>query len=494
MRVLLWVVALVPLAVFGVVASNVGRRTGCSVFQSLVWFIVVVLAGLACQVTWYLVQMAVFARMSPLRFLRGATDVMATTFSTASTGATMPDHPQGPDGPLGVSRASSQLAACVGTNFNNDGTALYQAAVVLFMAQAMGTTLTLDRSDCRRPDDGRRQHRGGLHPVGRFVTLPLIFAAVGLPADKIPIILTIDWFLDRCRTTSNVLGDMTVAVLLDRTAGPAASAGAGRSRKTRPAFLDSRRRRPRRGRRRSGPPSRRSPWSARFSSDGRTGPTDRGGRRRARRRGEPVHLAEVVDRPVRQGRAEPERRLDRDQAVVRPFEVGKHLVKRLQAASRPGRPSGRPRRRSRGRPVGAKPVAVDRAGGAAGHVEEPAVLDPHRPQEPVDRPDPEPGEVGERRAEVRRPDRRQAQDPARPGRDRPAAAGRRAPPCCARSRGPARPGRRRSICSASTRARSLTPAIGGTRVTTTRFPPARRNSGIPRKYEVNVSRPRPIRS
>ena len=54
------------------------------------------------------------------------------------------------------------------------------------------------------------------------MTLPLIFAAVGLSPEKIPIILTIDWFLDRCRTSSNVLGDMTVAVLLDRTAGKAA--------------------------------------------------------------------------------------------------------------------------------------------------------------------------------------------------------------------------------------------------------------------------------
>ena len=60
---------------------------------------------------------------------------------------------------------------------------------------------------------------GGI-PSGSFVTLPLIFAAVGMPADKIPVLLTIDWFLDRCRTTSNVLGDMTVAVLLDRTATP----------------------------------------------------------------------------------------------------------------------------------------------------------------------------------------------------------------------------------------------------------------------------------
>ncbi len=60
---------------------------------------------------------------------------------------------------------------------------------------------------------------GGI-PSGSFVTMPLIFAAVRLPSDKIPILLTVDWLLDRCRTTSNVLGDMTVAVLLDRVSPP----------------------------------------------------------------------------------------------------------------------------------------------------------------------------------------------------------------------------------------------------------------------------------
>src|SRR5438270_9222363 len=63
MRVLLWVVALVPIAVFGVVASNVGKEGFTRIFSSLLWFIVVVLAGLACQIAWYLTQMAVFARM-----------------------------------------------------------------------------------------------------------------------------------------------------------------------------------------------------------------------------------------------------------------------------------------------------------------------------------------------------------------------------------------------------------------------------------------------
>src|SRR5271156_5298924 len=75
MKVLLWVVALVPLAVFGIVASSVGQKEGMRVFASLIWLIVVVVGGLSVQVIWYLFQMWAVARMSPLRFLRGSLNV-----------------------------------------------------------------------------------------------------------------------------------------------------------------------------------------------------------------------------------------------------------------------------------------------------------------------------------------------------------------------------------------------------------------------------------
>jgi Na+/H+-dicarboxylate symporter len=221
MKVLLWVVALVPLAVLGIVASSVGQKEGMKVFQSLIWLIVVVVAGLGCQVIWYLLQMVIFARMSPVRFLSGALDVMASTFSTASTAATIPITLRSL-GRLGISRRSSQLTACIGTNFNNDGTALYQATAAIFMAQALGYSLSLvDQIIIVLTTLVASVGAGGI-PSGSFVTLPLIFAAVRLPVEKIPILLTIDWFLDRCRTTSNVLGDMTVAVLLDRVWPPSA--------------------------------------------------------------------------------------------------------------------------------------------------------------------------------------------------------------------------------------------------------------------------------
>jgi len=219
MRVLLWVVALVPFAVFGIVAARVSEKDGVQVFTSLIWLILVVVAGLCCQILWYLTLLLVFRGMSPFRFLKGSLDVMASTFSTASTAATIPVTLKALTGKLGVSRESSQLAACIGTNFNNDGTALYQATAALFMAQALGMSLgPLDQLIIVVTTLVASVGAGSI-PSGSFVTLPLIFSAVGLPADKIPVLLTIDWFLDRCRTTSNVLGDMTVAVLLDKTAG-----------------------------------------------------------------------------------------------------------------------------------------------------------------------------------------------------------------------------------------------------------------------------------
>jgi DAACS family dicarboxylate/amino acid:cation (Na+ or H+) symporter len=222
MRVLLWVVALVPLAVFGIVASSVGKKEGLAVLGSLIWLIVVVVAGLSIQILWYLVQMSVVARLSPWRFLAGSLDVMASTISTSSTAATIPITLRALNR-LGISRRSSQLTACIGTNFNNDGTALYMATAALFMAQALGYRLSIpDQIMIMLTTLVASVGAGGI-PSGSFVTMPLIFAAVRLPAEKIPILLTVDWLLDRCRTTSNVLGDMTVAVLLDRVAPPPSS-------------------------------------------------------------------------------------------------------------------------------------------------------------------------------------------------------------------------------------------------------------------------------
>jgi Na+/H+-dicarboxylate symporter len=214
-RILNVIVAFVPAAVFGVVATAVAY-TGFGLFAALGKLIVTVLLGLAIQFAWYLVLLRARGGVSPLRFLRALPEVVSVAFSSSSSTATLPRTLDALQSKLGVSRASSQLAACVGTNFNNDGTALYQGAVAMFFAQAEGMSLDTAASVALALATIVAAFGAGGIPSGSFITLPLTFALVGIPIAGLPVLLTVDWFLDRCRTAINVSGDMTVAVLIDR--------------------------------------------------------------------------------------------------------------------------------------------------------------------------------------------------------------------------------------------------------------------------------------
>jgi DAACS family dicarboxylate/amino acid:cation (Na+ or H+) symporter len=220
-RILNIVVAFVPAAVFGVVAIAVAY-TGFGIFTALGRLILTVLVGLAIQFVWYLILLAVRTKVSPLKFIRSLPDVLSVAFSSSSSTATLPRTLDVLQNRLGVSRASAQLAACVGTNFNNDGTALYQGAVAIFFAQAAGVPLHLAAAIALALATVVAAFGAGGIPSGSFITLPLTFALVGIPIAGLPVLLTVDWFLDRCRTSVNVAGDMTVAVLIDRDQGPAA--------------------------------------------------------------------------------------------------------------------------------------------------------------------------------------------------------------------------------------------------------------------------------
>ena len=119
-------------------ASSVGQKEALAVFRSLIWLIVVVVLRAGLQVTWYLVQM-----LGPRRDVAGAVPRRGPRrhgqhVQHGQHGRDDPDHAASPRPRLGISRRSSQLTACIGTNFNNDGTALYQATAVLFIAQALG--------------------------------------------------------------------------------------------------------------------------------------------------------------------------------------------------------------------------------------------------------------------------------------------------------------------------------------------------------------------
>jgi Na+/H+-dicarboxylate symporter len=224
LRVLYWIVRLVPLAVCGALAQSVAE-TGSEVFQLVGVFLAAICTGLAIHALGYYTMVVwLFGRRSPRLFLGKGFEAVLTGLSTNSSLATVPVTLRVLTEELGVSDQSARLSACVGTNFNNDGITLYEAMTAIFLAQAAGLQLTLG---------GQIQVVGmcvlaslgaaGI-PHGGLAVLPLVLASTGLSSATIltamPLIMTVDWIIARCRSGVNVMGDMTVAIQLDRSRKP----------------------------------------------------------------------------------------------------------------------------------------------------------------------------------------------------------------------------------------------------------------------------------
>ncbi|MBW4479421.1 MAG: dicarboxylate/amino acid:cation symporter [Tolypothrix brevis GSE-NOS-MK-07-07A] len=213
-RILNWVIALVPLAVLGIVAKTVALQ-GFSPFKALFAFIVAVLLALALQACYYLTRVKLGSWVNPLKFLAGGADAFLTAFSTSSSTVTMPITFEILQTKIGLRESSASLGALVGANFNNDGTALYEAMSALFISQVIGQHLNLGQQLIVVITSIFASVGAAGIPNAGLVTMTLVFTSVGLPTQYIALLVTVDWFLDRCRTAINVMGDMTVSALLD---------------------------------------------------------------------------------------------------------------------------------------------------------------------------------------------------------------------------------------------------------------------------------------
>ncbi len=211
--VLGWVIRLIPLAIFGVVARAVGEH-GYAPLRGLAAYVAVGIGGLALHVlvTYQLLLMWV-ARLPLRAFWAAAKEPVSYAAGANSSLATLPLTLRALDR-LGVPRSASALGACVGTNFNNDGIILYEGMAVLFVAQAAGIELSLSQqllaaAICLVAAMGV----AGVPEAG-FVSLALVLNTVGLPLELLPLLLTVDWIIARGRSVVNVLSDMMLSILV----------------------------------------------------------------------------------------------------------------------------------------------------------------------------------------------------------------------------------------------------------------------------------------
>jgi DAACS family dicarboxylate/amino acid:cation (Na+ or H+) symporter len=211
MVVIGWAMRLAPLGA-GCLVFSITAQLGIDILRALAWFVLTVLGGLALQLlVVYSTVITLFGRMTPRQFFRAAREAMLVAFGTSSSNATLPTAIKVAETDLALPREVSRFVLTVGATGNQNGTALYEGVVVLFMAQVFGVHLSLTQQfQVVLMSILAGVGTAGV-PGGSLPLIVVLMTSVGVPAEGIGIILGIDRLLDMCRTVLNVTGDLVVA-------------------------------------------------------------------------------------------------------------------------------------------------------------------------------------------------------------------------------------------------------------------------------------------
>jgi Na+/H+-dicarboxylate symporter len=216
------VTIIMKLAPYGVLAlvANVVGQSGASVLIALGIYTVTVMLGLlthaACV---YTSVVRVVGKVSPLDYWRAARPAQLLAFSTSSSSATLPVTMECAEKNLGISPQVSSFVLPLGSTVNMDGTALYQGVAAVFIAQVFGIHLTLgDQLNVVLTATLASIGAAGVPGVG-MVTLTLVLTSIGVPTVGVALILGVDRILDMFRSSVNVTGDLSAAVMVAATEG-----------------------------------------------------------------------------------------------------------------------------------------------------------------------------------------------------------------------------------------------------------------------------------
>lgn len=216
MKLINLVIRLAPIAI-ACLMFNLAALFGWDLLVRLAAFVAVAVGAMAIHMfVVYPICIATLGGMSPLKFFRDVREAMVVSFSTASSNASLPVSLRVAEQNLGLPRKIARFVLTVGATANQNGTALFEGVTVLFLAQFFGIELSLGQQFivmlvCILGGVGT----AGV-PAGSLPVIAMILAMVGVPPEGIGLILGVDRFLDMCRTTLNVTGDLVVATVVSR--------------------------------------------------------------------------------------------------------------------------------------------------------------------------------------------------------------------------------------------------------------------------------------
>ncbi|WP_078577513.1 dicarboxylate/amino acid:cation symporter [Salipaludibacillus agaradhaerens] len=211
-----YVILLAPIGVFGLIAPIVGEY-GLSIILPLLKVIAAV--AVACLIhvaVTYSLAVKALGKMSPITFFKGIAPASIFAFSSASSAGTLPITIKNVTENLGVSKGTSSFVLPLGATINMDGTAIYQGVAVLFIAQFYGIELTVMQLLSVVLIATLASIGTAGVPGAGLIMLTLVLTNINLPLEGIALVAGIDRILDMFRTSVNVMGDASAAVIIDR--------------------------------------------------------------------------------------------------------------------------------------------------------------------------------------------------------------------------------------------------------------------------------------
>jgi Na+/H+-dicarboxylate symporter len=214
-----WIMRLAPLGIMALLLKLVATQD-ISLLGTLAEFVVLVVGTtLLHGVVVLPLILYLVTRMTPLKFWRGAREALITAFATSSSSATLPVTLRCVEQHLHVKRDIAGFVLPLGATLNMDGTALYEAAAALFIANLAGVELNLVQQMIVFVTAMLAAMGAPGIPSAGMVTMVVVLQSVGLPAEAIAILMPVDRFLDTFRTAVNVEGDMVGSLVVQKWVG-----------------------------------------------------------------------------------------------------------------------------------------------------------------------------------------------------------------------------------------------------------------------------------
>ena len=204
-----WIINLAPIGIcFLITGQILVVEDFGEAFQQLGWYFTTVMLGLGLHGGIVLPLLySLITRSWPFVFIANVTNALSTAFATGSSSATLPVTFDCLESLNKVDKKISRFILPIGATINMDGTALYEAIAVIFIAQVRGLALSMGTVVSISIMATAASIGAATIPQSGLVTMVMVLDSAGLSAEDIGLILSVDWLLDRFRTSVNVLGD-----------------------------------------------------------------------------------------------------------------------------------------------------------------------------------------------------------------------------------------------------------------------------------------------